>query len=258
MIYSIIVVYNKDISESQTYKFIKNYNDIQIVVCDNSTIDNNNEAIVLKDGNVYLSMHGNKGLPKAYNRAIDYLDSINTKDNYLMFLDDDTSLNEQYIKSVFHSIQSKKDIYVPIVKSEKMIMSPTINKKGYIKAIDSLDDLEHHKISAINSGMVIKQSIFAHFRYDEGLFLDYVDHAFFYEMNKQQKSIEVMKVEIYQNFSAEVFNKSAEKQRYKIFKKDVSYYFENIVKKKRLSLYVLLKRKVRLALRYKDIRILNW
>ena len=90
MIYSILVVYNKDIASSKSYDFIKNYSSIKLIVCDNSTIENKNEEKVLNDGNMYISMHGNKGLSKAYNKALKNIPY--SKDDYVLLLDDDTTL----------------------------------------------------------------------------------------------------------------------------------------------------------------------
>ena len=71
MLYAILVIYNKSVLDSTTYLFCKEHKYIQLIVCDNSTIDNENKMIVEKDGYHYISMHGNKGLSKAYNMAID-------------------------------------------------------------------------------------------------------------------------------------------------------------------------------------------
>jgi rhamnosyltransferase len=252
MMYCVIVVYNKDISLSPTYSFMQKYKDIQIIVCDNSTIQNNNESEVLKDGNIYISMHGNMGLSKAYNAAIKVIQS-----GYIILLDDDTSLTEEYMDCVYKSIKSNKDIYVPIVKTENMMMSPVLCENGLIKKAESINDLKGN-ISAINSGLVIHSRVFKGYKYPEAMFLDYIDHAFMYEMNQRNKEIEIMNISIHQNFSVEEYNKESEKNRFKIFKKDVVYYYKKIVGKSRYYTYIITRRKLRLALKYKDIRILGW
>ena len=252
MMYCVIVVYNKDISTSPTYSFMKKYKDIQIIVCDNSTIQNDNESVVLKDGNTYISMHGNKGLSKAYNAAMEEIG-----DGYIILLDDDTSLTEEYMDCVFKSINSNKDIYVPIVKTENMMMSPVLCENGLIKKVESINELKGN-ISAINSGLVIHSRVFKGYRYPEAMFLDYIDHAFMYEMNQRNKEIEIMNISIHQKFSVEEYNKGSEKKRFKIFKKDVGYYYKQIVENSKYYTYIITRRKLRLALKYKDIRILWW
>ncbi len=256
MIYSILVIYNKDITSSKSYDFIKNYSSIKLIVCDNSTIENKNEEKILSDGNIYVSMHGNKGLSKAYNEGLKNIPC--SKDDYVLLLDDDTALTDEYMQAVFKCIKSKKDIYIPIVKTTNMLMSPVISKDGCIYPIKEMDQIHDSTISAINSGMVICTDVFKDYQYPEPMFLDYVDHAFMLEMNRRHKQIEVMNVTVFQSFSVDEFNKVAEKNRFKIFKKDIAYYYKELVKNRKFYLYILLKRKIRLILKYRDVRILGW
>lgn len=256
MIYSILVVYNKDISSSSTYNFIKGYSDIQLIVCDNSTISNCNKEIVLNDGHIYISMEGNKGLSKAYNEALKCIPC--SAENYVLLLDDDTNLTDEYVQIVFRSIESKKDIYIPIVKTPNMLMSPVVSKNGCIHPIKNIDEIDTSGISAINSGMLICTDVFKDYQYPEELFLDYIDHAFMLEMNKRHKQIEIMNVSVIQSFSVDEFNKNGEKIRFKIFKRDMGFYYKKLVKNVFYYLYILWKRKFRLCLKYKDFKILGW
>lgn len=244
MLYAILVIYNKSVLDSTTYLFCKEHKDIQLIVCDNSTIDNDNKMIVEKDGYHYISMHGNKGLSKAYNMAID---EIQNKQGYVMILDDDTILNEEY----YHSIQNLNcDIAIPIVKSQTSILSPC-NMDHYVASgWDGKTEIKH--ISTINSGMVIHLKLFKNYRYDENLFLDYVDHHFMMDM--QNKNIQVLDCIIYQEFSAEE-KTSLESclNRFRIFKKDSKYFYRN---HKLQYFFVVYKRAARLIFQYKSLRFL--
>ena len=244
MLYAILVIYNKSVLDSTTYLFCKEHKEIQLIVCDNSTIDNENKMIVEKDGYQYISMHGNKGLSKAYNMAID---GIQNKQGYVMILDDDTILNEEY----YHSIQNLTcDIAIPIVKSQTSILSPC-NMDHYVASgWDGKSEINH--ISAINSGMVINLKLFKNYRYDENLFLDYVDHHFMMDM--QNKNIQVLDCVIHQEFSAEE-KTSLESclNRFRIFKKDSKYFYRN---HKLQYFFVVYKRAVRLIFQYKSLRFL--
>lgn len=244
MLYAILVIYNKSVLDSATYLFCKEHKDIQLIVCDNSTIDNDNKMIVEKDGYHYISMHGNKGLSRAYNVAID---EIQNKQGYVMILDDDTILNEEY----YHSIQNLTcDIALPIVKSQTSILSPC-NMDHYVPSgWDGKSEIKH--ISAINSGMVINLKLFETYRYDENLFLDYVDHHFMMDM--KNKNIQVLDCVIHQEFSAE--EKSSLESclnRFRIFKKDSKYFYRN---HKLQYFFVVYKRKARLILQYKSLQFL--
>lgn len=76
-IYGILVIYNQSVLNSPAYLSCKKSKKIKLIVCDNSTTLNNNKSLVEEDGYIYLNMHGNKGLSKAYNAAIDII-SCNT------------------------------------------------------------------------------------------------------------------------------------------------------------------------------------
>ena len=255
--YSILVIYNKKVIESPTYQFIKNEKCIQCIVCDNSTMDMNNKEIVEQDGYTYLSMDGNAGLSKAYNKALDFIQSINKEmDGYVILLDDDTLLTDEYITEVKRCMHFCSDIFLPIVRDELGIMSPCLVQDEVISRVEQKVDInayEKQDLSGINSGMLIRLDVFKDYRYDEHLFLDIVDHYINKEMKEKNKIIQIMNVEIQQNFSANSNEKESAKNRFKIFKKDSQYYF----KKKKNYKYVVGKRKIRLFLQYTDVSFLG-
>lgn len=75
-IYCVLVVYNKSLKDSVTFNCLKNVKDINIIVCDNSTKDFGNESYLKGHGFTYINMHGNKGLSKAYNAALNHLNDL--------------------------------------------------------------------------------------------------------------------------------------------------------------------------------------
>lgn len=247
--YSMIVLYNKRLDESPTYNLCREYDTLSTIICDNSTIPNENQKIAQKHGIKYISMGGNKGLSKAYNAGIS---SITEKIGYIMILDDDTKIPRDYIDWFVNAELKDSDIFLPIVKDKKGIMSPSINKNGIITRAKKLD-INYDEISGINSGMIINLKCFDNFCYNESLFLDYVDHYFLRNMKKKQKKIKVIPFEIYQNFSAINNNKSSAKIRWDIFKKDSQFFYgEDRLK----YLYVTFKRRVHLMYQYKDFTFL--
>lgn len=142
-LYAILVVYNKYIKDSATYTFLKKHKDINVIVCDNSTRDYKNQSVVKSDGYTYIDMHGNKGLSKAYNVALDVLQN---KTGYVILLDDDTILNEEYYNSV---LNLSCDIALPIVMDEKSILSPSKVNDGVVSRWDGQEILK--QFTAINS-----------------------------------------------------------------------------------------------------------
>ena len=238
--YGILVVYNMDISESVSYQFMKQHKEISLIIVDNSDHDFGNREIVDGDGNTYLSMNGNYGLSKAYNTALDWIqENYPEMDGYVILLDDDTSLNKEYLEEV------KKvccDIAVPVVKAKNFIISPCQVKHDIVSRWDGISVLSD--FSAINSGMVISLTLFKNYRYDENLFLDFVDHQFMKDM--KMKNIQIMNAYLEQSFSGiETLATCDNNIRFRIFKKDSRYFYRNHLFK---YMYVVSKRVIRLSI----------
>ena len=52
--------------------------------------------------------------------------------------------------------------------------------------------------------MIINAHVFDHYRYNENIFLDYIDHDFMREMHKQNRKVEIMEDNVLdQDFSME-------------------------------------------------------
>lgn len=242
--YAILVVYNQSIQDSCTYRFIKEHKSIHLIVCDNSTSDYGNKFVVESDGYTYINMHGNKGISKAYNAALDLLKD---KCGYVILLDDDTILNEEYYNSI---LNLTCDIAVPIVKDEKSILSPCKMVDGVVSRWDGKEKL--NQFTAINSGMVVNLDVFKFYRYDEHLFLDYVDHNFMLDM--KDKDVQVLDCAVQQEFSGnDVSNLEGSLIRLNIFKEDSKYFYR---RNKFKYLIVVLKRKLHLMLQYHSLRFL--
>lgn len=251
-IFVIIVIYNIVCNDSITYNAVKQISDINIIVCDNSTIDINNKSIVESDGYLYINMYGNNGISKAYNRAIEMVPKSNR--NYICLLDDDTFIKESYFQKAIASInRTQADIYLPIVKTESRIMSPCILKNNYIKQIQDIKELDLKEVSAINSGMIINSLVFKEYRYDEMLFLDYVDHNFMKYIKKKGLTIFLMEDNfIYQNFSMENNSKQADYNRLCILNKDLKYFYKDrkFAYWRQISLYKLVMIKKHKSLKF--------
>ena len=97
--------------------------------------------------------------------------------------------------------------------------------------------------------MIIRLDIFKTYRYDENLFLDYVDHNFMLDM--QDKDIKILDAKIKQNFSGnDVSNIESSLIRLKIFKKDSKYFYRHNTRK---YVFVVLKRKLHLCMQYHSV-----
>ncbi|WP_460018131.1 glycosyltransferase, partial [Lactovum odontotermitis] len=158
MIAYAIVLYNKNIEDSNTFFFLKSCVDkSQILVFDNS--DNpefclNNEKKCKNEGITYLSQNENIGLSRAYNCILNNI-FAESKVNftYICWLDDDTILESKFLKEQEEAVNEKYDIFVPKIKGQDgIIYSP--NEAGFIK--NKLVVSQNHvpkfqKFNAINS-----------------------------------------------------------------------------------------------------------
>lgn len=255
----LLVIYNKNYQESESYRSIissdayKNGN-VEVALLDNSVKNMHNEEI--NDAHfTYLSMHGNKGLSAAYNRGLDFFEA-QLKNNAVVLLDDDTKLSVDYFSAMKKSYGKDADIFLPIIYDQQgQLLSPSIMGKYRCVLADDLDQINSHNINGINTGMMIKGEVFEHYRYDEHYFLDYVDHAFIRDMKKQKKKMICVHTVLSQNYSLEGQNYQDAMRRYRISKKDISYYYQGGAAERLVYHYLMLRRKAKYFKMYKKINV---
>ena len=198
-----IVVYNKKISDSITCKNISSMKhvDVSTLIIDNSDLDIDNLSCCAQYGFQYLSMHGNKGLSKAYNVAVSYAQN---KYDIIVFLDDDTDITEEYFLKLDAAIKQhdNADIFAPIILGQDgVIYSPCIYhflKNKFIKTKD--DYIPQEKFNAIASCLAVRMKVFSDYRFNETLFIDQVDQFFCYEQRQKGRTFVKLDVVIKQNF----------------------------------------------------------
>ena len=200
---------------------------IKPIIIDNSTVDYQNEAFCAEQGLIYSGTGQNLGLSKAYNIAI----SLAPGDvDYFIWLDDDSILPADFLRKVESYIKQypKIDVFVPVVRSlgSAGFLSPSRFVDFNTYRINAIEELAGVHFSAINSGMVVKKTIYKEFEYDETLFLDCLDHDFMAWIWEHNKQVLIMRdVAINQNFSGD--QKRGKRQllkRFGIFSKDYRAY----------------------------------
>lgn len=198
---AIIVVYNKNVRDSITCRCIRqiaNY-DVEIVIVDNSEIDQDNIGICREQGYIYIAMEGNKGLSRAYNVAIDQV-----KADIMILFDDDTNVSNEYFAVLDKAVADHPDvdIFAPIVYGQNnVIYSP--NEFHFLKnhLIKNKNDIvAQERFNAIASCLAIRERVFDGYRFDEKLFLDQVDQYFFCEQRKLGRKFLKIDTVIHQNF----------------------------------------------------------
>lgn len=255
-LYYAIIIYNKECENSVTLKKLKQ--EKNIIIVDNSTLKNNNAEFCTKNNIKYINMDGNAGLSKAYNKVLENLIKENVKEDYIMWLDDDTNITKEYIDLVKKNI-GKYDVILPIIRCDKKIVSPL--KKYGIKYIgfENENYSNFKNIYGINSCLTVKLNLYKEYRYNEKLFLDNIDLDFFKNVviNKNLK-IKILESKIQQNLFL-IKNESDEnfKKRYYTYLKD-NYIYNNSIIERILIVLKVFYCSFKYSIKYKKINIASF
>ena len=255
-IFAIVVLYNKNVEDSVALNCLKSVEGVDVIICDNSTSDYKNCYFAKKFGFFYISMGTNKGLAKAYNKALDFLSG---KSGYVCILDDDTEISNEYFEKLKKSMQeSPKDIYLPFLYDGTGLLSPCKIKGIFVSRFKNMESVNKKNITGINSAMAINLKIFNEgYRYNEKYFLDYIDHDFLRVMKKKNKSIGFLKINLFQNFSGNDFScKESSLKRFKIYKKDFKRFCSHNFFSRICSFFVIIKRLIKLTIKFKTLDFL--
>ncbi len=253
----VVVLYNTNYKQSISYMDLiqtdcYKRNEMEIICIDNSEKNFDNSELMLKLNHFYINMNGNQGLSKAYNAAAEYLARAEARgESLVVLLDDDTHIDDNYFEQIKKASQLNYDIYLPVVLDEEGILSPSIMKKYRCRRCKRLEQINEKNICGINSGMAIKDSIFTNYRYNEEIFLDYVDHSFIRDMKGLNKKILVVDTVLRQNFSSISDSYEQTLKRFKIFKKDIKIFYSRTYIDKIVFLYIIFRRKVGIFLQFK-------
>jgi GT2 family glycosyltransferase len=253
-IYVLVVIYNAECADSVTCGCLKSTAGVHVMLLDNSTLPNNNEAYTRALGWRYIRMEGNKGLARAYNKGIE---QITDNCALVCLFDDDTQIGEDYFIKLREAAEKDVEarVFLPLVYDEVGLLSPSVADGLAVRRVDSISEIPPDRINGINSGMAIRAGIFSNFRYDEKYFLDCIDHVFLRYIRECGYKIAlfdaVLKQSFFENSGADM---DAVVKRFKIFKKDFKRYCGKTGR--RYYCREIIERKKALYLKYKSIRIL--
>lgn len=226
MIFSIIVIYNKECKKIPPINTLLGYKNLKIIIYDNSTVKNCNKEWCKENSIKYFGYGENHGLSRAYNKVID--DVSMADDDYILVLDDDTNITNEYIEKLLdRTKRCDADIFLPIVKAGSKIISPCNIKYGcFSSPVNSNKTMNVGRLTAINSGMCIRRAVFYKCRYNESLFLDYIDHDFMDQIRINRFQVSIINSYIIQNYSRmekPLLNIAI--NRFKIQSKDIYEYY---------------------------------
>lgn len=253
----VIVLYNSDLKEVKALgMLLENPLVNSVIVCDNSDDGGNHLIFEQHSERIRVfSMGGNAGLSKAYNFAVSKCLA-----DYILILDDDTELPADYFNSVCSYLScDNADVYMPMVWSREILMSPCAKRGKRFTALNGKEDLVGTTLSGINSGLVVRRSVYDKVHYRESLFLDMVDHAFFDDVRAAGFRTSVMTdVSLMQDYSRETDDFDTAKLRYRIAKRDNRTYFGQGFGNRVFCESQLFYWKLKRAIKFKCLSALAW
>ncbi|WP_211279961.1 glycosyltransferase [Bifidobacterium eulemuris] len=249
------MIYNEDIDNvSCLAAAIESQMVCDIVVCDNSTVPNDNAQKAAAIGVTYVSMHGNKGLSVAYNIGISYCGG-----DVICVFDDDTTVTSYYFEAL-ETLDTVKDwdIALPLVMAKGRILSPSEFNGFYSKSFSDVLEIKiSERMSGINSGMVIKRKVFDSVRYDEHLFLDLIDHRFIQDARNQgYRIIFFPDMVLKQSYSFQSDSENQAYFRFQIFLKDAEYFYSTSFAKRAYFIIWALSRRMKFCVKFKTLRFM--
>jgi len=267
-LFIMVVLYNEKINNSTTIKSIlrnkiqinKLFNKVELLIYDNS-LQAQNVEIDLSFPFTYHSDIKNGGLSPAYNYAYEL---ANLKYDWILFLDQDTELNEKYfieLKKAIKEVDANKDVVsiVPKIFHDGDMFSPAIVKWGGIHRQISLKYsgvYTNGELMAIGSCTLLKISFIREIDgFSELYWLDCLDRWIFKKINDANKKVYVLNVNIKHELSILDFNKFMTPDKYNnqilyesIFMLSYKSFGENI-----FFIVRLLRRAIYLFIETKDI-----
>lgn len=227
MIFAVLVIFNCKIEEAKTFvsllnNYAKNqesFKNFKLIIYDNSLFD---QSIPLAIPFEYQYIHdrNNKGLAAAYNYALNQ--AIKSSYDWLLLLDQDSYLPEDFIENMSYDISIIKDstvsAVVPKMRYKKVIFSPTkVFFGGIVRAID----MRHRGICtfknvfAIGSGCVIKVSFLQKIGgFNEVFWMDCLDRWLFLTINNMGGKVYVTDSIIEHEVSVMNYDKFMNEKRY--------------------------------------------
>jgi GT2 family glycosyltransferase len=263
----VIVVYKAKLEESNTFKSLlavlskeqSLLKDITLVIYDNSP---EKQKMPVNDPQLsisYLHDPRNLGISTAYNFA--YKLGLENKSKWLLLLDHDTTLNEQYVNAILNFDTSNQDqiaAVVPRIISNNIVISPVMCDT----LLPLLEErptpgIQNKPVMAINSGSLIRIDFLKEIGgFTEEFPLDYLDHWLFYKIYQCGYKTLMLDVELEHDLSVMDFGRisitryrsilDSEIKFYKNYRVDLIHGYKKLLAK-RFLIQALKERKLKIA-----------
>ena len=216
----IIVLYKTLAEESRSYKYYTKYKHLldcehQLIIFNNSpeiTITNIQDAIIINSTE-------NKKLNTAYNFALKYANENIA--NWLLLLDSDSKLTEDYFIELSNTLNSKIDnnivSIVPTLIQNNKTISPHRHQFMYLRCNPTnKQGVINGKIIAFNSLSLLRVSFLNEINGFSPKFpLDMLDYWVYSQIEKKRKSVLLLESKIEHDLSVTNFEENMTLNRYK-------------------------------------------
>lgn len=232
----VLVLYKLKLKDSLTYQSFTKYIKQTSIKYELLIYNNSPEVIIEKeDGYLSVNSSNNEMLSGAYNYALKLAEDTNKK--WLLLLDQDTELTEQFFFELDTFLKSNNEqsvgAVVPILYKGKYHLSP-ISFSPVFGPFLSYRPVEGNVstqlcVSAYNSATMLN----VEFMKSIGGFstdypLDMLDHWYFYQMYKAKKPIYVLNARIEQNLSLLDMSNCMNVDRYKMYIKAQKHFVKEL------------------------------
>ena len=231
----IIVLYNCNYNKSNTLISLILHKDLlaDLFLTDVFIQDNSDKQQKIPDSVIkslkatYFHAPSNPGLSNAYNN---YNNIVDFKKDWLLILDQDTTLNKKYFIELSKALSNQTN-YVALVpfingQNNKIVSPNLVSRLGTFKPINkNFSGVIERRATAFNSCTLINMEFLSQINgFTDKFPLDMLDHWFFSQVYKSRKKVCVLPVTV--NHELSLLSKEYMKiSRYKKFlKSEILYY----------------------------------
>lgn len=204
----------------------------------------------------YIHDPSNPGISFAYNKIFQV--ALQKDVSHIVFLDQDTHLPLNAYDSYSEMAKNSK-IAAPRVWVDHELISPS---KYYFFRSKKLKEIILKKLSlknhtVINSGLLVRTDVFKSVKgYNEMLRVDFCDHDFIRRLAGHESFIDIIPIDLIQNFSTNNNNLKNAIFRYRIFVKDLLMFKKSHKNNFLITFFVDFPHLLRLSYQYKTFQFL--
>lgn len=208
----VLVLYRIDLMNSPSFTSIsackKEEQLMDMMVYDNSPSENLETKHFERNGFriQYINDPSNPGVSKAYNTGISIAQETNKK--WILFLDQDTTLDETLLNRFLKQVNANKDISIfatTLFGSNQKLISPSgyFFKRGFALSKAPIGKCKLNRTRPINSSVLISTKVFEQVGlYNAAIRLDFSDHEFFDRANQRYEYMYVLPSKSFHSLSS--------------------------------------------------------